>query len=64
VILYAPLWVVERSLSVYWAQYCRVAHGGYPFGEQLLSKGTGRAWRAARAFMRKPHPLTNPSRPG
>ena len=64
VILYAPLWVVERSLSVYWAMYCRVAHGGYPFGEQLLSKGTGRAWRAARAFMRKPHPLTNPSRPG
>ena len=64
VILYAPLWLVERSLSVYWALYWRLAHGGYPFGEQLLSKGTGRAWRAARAFMRKPHPLTNPSRQG
>jgi hypothetical protein len=61
VILHAPLWVVERSLSVYWALYWRVAHGGYPFGEQLLSKGTGRAWRAARAYMRNPHALTDPS---
>lgn len=43
--LYAPLWVVERSLSTYWAVYWRVAHGGYPFGDRLLSKGTGRAWR-------------------
>jgi hypothetical protein len=64
VILYAPLWVLERSLSVYWALYWRVAHGGYPFGEQLLSKGTGRAWSAARACVRKPHPLTDPSREG
>ncbi len=64
VILYAPLWVVERSLSVYWALYWRVAHGGYPFGDQLLSKGTGRAWSAAGVYMRKPHPLTHPSRPG
>lgn len=52
VILYAPLWVTERSLSVYWALYWRFVHGGYPFGEQLLSKGTGRAWSAARGFIR------------
>lgn len=64
VILYVPLWILERALSVYWALYWRVAHGGYPFGEQLLSKGTGRAWIAARACMRKPHPLTDPSRQG
>lgn len=43
--LYAPLWFAERSLSTYWAFYWRVAHGGYPFGDGLLSKGTGRAWR-------------------
>ncbi|HEX8117706.1 MAG TPA: hypothetical protein VF521_10585 [Pyrinomonadaceae bacterium] len=43
--LYAPLWVAERVLSTYWALYWRVAHGGYPFGDRLLSKGTGRAWR-------------------
>jgi hypothetical protein len=62
VVFYAPFWVLERSLSVYWALYWRLVHGGYPFGEQLLSKGTGRAWNAARSFMRKPHPFTNPSR--
>jgi hypothetical protein len=49
VILYAPLWVLERALSVYLALYWRMVHGGYPFGERLLTKGTGRAWRAARA---------------
>jgi hypothetical protein len=50
VVLYAPLWVLERALSSYWALYWRVAHGGYPFGDRLLSKGTGRAWVAgARA---------------
>ncbi len=54
VILYAPLWVMERALSVYWALYWRVAHGGYPFGGRLLAKGTGRAWFAARAHMSKP----------
>ena len=61
VILYAPLWLLERSVSVYWALYWRLVHGGYPFGEQLLSKGTGRAWSGARSFMRKPHPFTNAS---
>jgi hypothetical protein len=43
--LYAPLWVAERVLSTYWAFYWRVAHGGYPFGDKLVAKGTGRAWR-------------------
>ncbi|MBV9924063.1 MAG: glycosyltransferase family 2 protein [Acidobacteria bacterium] len=43
--LYAPLWVAERTLSTYWALYWRAARGGYPFGDRLLSKGTGRAWR-------------------
>jgi hypothetical protein len=61
VILYAPLWVTERAVSVYWALYWRVARGGYPFGERLLTKGIGRAWVAGRAHMRKPHPLTEPS---
>jgi hypothetical protein len=44
--LYAPLWVLERALSVYWAFYWRARYGGYPFGAALLSKGTGRAWVA------------------
>lgn len=44
--LYAPLWVVERAASTYWAFYWRVARGGYPFGDRLLTKGTGRDWRA------------------
>ncbi|MCA1607483.1 MAG: glycosyltransferase family 2 protein, partial [Acidobacteria bacterium] len=30
--LYSPLWVFERSLSVYWALYWRIRYGGYPFG--------------------------------
>jgi hypothetical protein len=62
VIVYAPLWVLERSLSSYWALYWRLAYGGYRFGEQLLSKGTGRAWIAARAFMPKPQAAANQSR--
>jgi hypothetical protein len=45
--LYAPLWIAERAASTYWAFYWRVARGGYPFGDKLLSKGTGRAWRVA-----------------
>lgn len=44
--LYAPLWIVERSFSTYWALYWRLARGGYPFGDKLLSKGTGAAWTA------------------
>lgn len=45
-LLFAPLWILERSLSVYWALYWRVRCGGYPFGPRLLSKGTGHAWVA------------------
>lgn len=44
--LYSPLWILERSISVYWAVYWRVRYGGYPFGQRLLSKGTGVAWIA------------------
>jgi glycosyl transferase family 21 len=48
--LWAPLWVLERCLSTYWAAYWKLRHGGYPFGDRLLTKGTGRAWSAgARA---------------
>lgn len=42
--LFAPLWMIERSLSVYWALYWRLRFGGYPFGDKLLAKGTGTAW--------------------
>lgn len=45
-LLYAPLWVLERAVSVHWAFYWRARYGGYPFGAALLSKGTGRAWVA------------------
>jgi hypothetical protein len=44
--LYAPLWVAERAASTYWAFYWLLRYGGYPFGDKLLSKGTGRAWIA------------------
>ena len=42
--LHAPLWVLERAVSVYWALYWRIRYGGYPFGDKLLRKGTGHAW--------------------
>lgn len=48
VCLYAPLWIVERAFSTFWAFYWRITRGGYPFGDKLLSKGTGRAWNAGR----------------
>lgn len=44
--LFAPLWIFERSLSIYWALYWWARYGGYPFGPKLLSKGTGNAWVA------------------
>jgi hypothetical protein len=46
VTVHAPLWVLERAISVYWALYWRIRYGGYPFGDKLLSKGTGDAWVA------------------
>jgi hypothetical protein len=52
-ILCAPLWVLERALSVYWALYWRATRGGYPFGDRLLSKGTGRAWVAGGRVQRR-----------
>jgi hypothetical protein len=42
---FAPLWVLERASSVYWALYWWARYGGYPFGQKILSKGTGKAWR-------------------
>jgi hypothetical protein len=44
--LYAPLWVFERTASTYWAVYWHFRHGGYPFGDKLLTKGIGRDWVA------------------
>lgn len=45
-IFYAPLWIFERCFSTYWAFYWYFTRGGYPFGDKVLSKGTGRAWQA------------------
>ncbi len=42
--LYAPLWIFERAASTYWALYWYLRHGGYPFGDKLLTKGIGRDW--------------------
>ena len=44
VCFFAPLWVLERSASTYWALYWRFSRGGYPFGDKILSKGIGRDW--------------------
>lgn len=41
----APLWVLERSVSIYLALYWKITKGGYPFGDKIISKGTGRAWK-------------------
>ncbi|HYO99001.1 MAG TPA: hypothetical protein VER76_02190 [Pyrinomonadaceae bacterium] len=43
--LYAPMRLAERVISTYWAFYWRMVYGGYPFGNKLVAKGTGRAWR-------------------
>jgi hypothetical protein len=60
VCFFAPLWIIERSLSTYWALYWHLAHGGYPFGDKILSKGIGRDWIgggriAAEAAGRQPN---------
>jgi hypothetical protein len=44
VCLFAPLWIVERTLSTYWAFYWLLTRGGYPFGDRVLTKGIGRDW--------------------
>ena len=53
--LFAPLWILERSISTYGALYWLVTRGGYPFGDQLLTKGVGRDWFAGR-FRGHPEP--------
>ncbi|MBV9008614.1 MAG: glycosyltransferase family 2 protein [Verrucomicrobia bacterium] len=47
-ILCAPLWVLERATSTYWALGWRVFRGGYPFGDRVLRKGVGRDWFVGR----------------
>lgn len=44
---FAPLWILERALSTYWALGWYFLRGGYPFGERLVRKGVGRDWFAA-----------------
>jgi hypothetical protein len=44
VCLFAPLWILERTVSTYCAFWWRISRGGYPFGERLLRKGIGRDW--------------------
>jgi hypothetical protein len=46
--LFAPLWILERTLSTWWAFLWRLTRGGYPFGDRLLTKGIGRDWKLAR----------------
>jgi hypothetical protein len=60
VCLVAPLWIIERTVSTYWALYWHFAYGGYPFGDKILSKGIGRDWivggrLAAEAAARQPN---------
>jgi hypothetical protein len=60
VCFFAPLWIMERTASTYWALYWHFAHGGYPFGDKILSKGIGRDWIkggrvAAEAAARPPN---------
>ncbi len=43
---FAPLWLFERTLSTYLALYWYLRYGGYPFGDRVLAKGIGRAWKA------------------
>jgi hypothetical protein len=57
---FAPLWILERTLSTYWALYWYFARGGYPFGDKILSKGIGRDWIsggriAAQSAARQPN---------
>lgn len=60
VCLFAPVWILERSASTYWALYWHFSRGGYPFGDKILSKGIGRDWIsggriAARAAAHQPN---------
>ena len=42
--LCAALGFRAQSISTYWAVYWYLRHGGYPFGDKLLTKGIGRDW--------------------
>jgi hypothetical protein len=44
IIFFAPFWILERSISTYWALYWFLRRGGYPFGDRLLSRGIGHDW--------------------
>jgi hypothetical protein len=60
VCFFAPLWILERTFSTWWALYWHFAYGGYPFGDKILSKGIGRDWIsggrvAAQAAARQPN---------
>ena len=60
---FAPFWILERTLSTYWALYWYLARGGYPFGDRILARGTGRAWtngaRVASQQLRHQHRCQN-----
>jgi hypothetical protein len=60
VCLVTPFWIIERTISTYWALYWHFTYGGYPFGDKILSKGIGRDWIvggrvAAQAAARQPN---------
>ena len=62
---YAPLWILERSMSIYLALYWKAAKGGYPFGDKIIHKGTGNAWkvhRPAKVAENKVHKLGDTSK--
>lgn len=44
-VVFAPLWILERGINVYLALYWKLTKGGYPFGDRLIAKGTGDAWK-------------------
>lgn len=46
--LLAPLWILERSINIYWALYWKIIKGGCPFGDKYIYNGTGRAWTEGR----------------
>lgn len=48
IVFYAPLWIAERTFSTYWAFYWYFTRGGYPFGDKIVTKGTGRAWKSIK----------------
>jgi hypothetical protein len=39
--LYAPLWVLERAVTVHRAVWARLVRGGCAYGGRLIARGTG-----------------------